>query len=63
MSAVSRRAFLSVTALLSAVAGCLWRPKPYAGDPLVRTLRADRNRPVEPTDARPTEHPTPPTAR
>lgn len=63
MSAVSRRAFVGLTALLAAAAGCLWRPKPYAGDPLVRTLRADRTRPVPPADARPTDPPSPPAAR
>jgi hypothetical protein len=56
---MSRRAFLGVTAVLSAIAGCLWRPKPYAGDPLVRTLRADRSRPDPPADGRPTDPPSP----
>lgn len=44
MSAGSRRLAVVLASVCGIVAGCLWRPKPYANDPLVRTSRGERGR-------------------
>lgn len=57
-----RSCLLAGTAILTALAGCLWRPKPYAGDPLVRTLRNHRTPPTCPSPESANSLPEPPLA-
>jgi hypothetical protein len=56
-----RFATLGTLAALVGSAGCLWRPKPYAADPLVRGRRATLTNPaIAPTAPEPPAPPTPP---